>query len=95
MVVVINVDVYPFLVFSDLTCRLEDTGMCVSGYTVMLDSKDTKLGSGDQEASPSAGKNTRVVLVPCCTKCVPQLFRVVQIFPRSLGVICCYRMNFQ
>ena len=71
MVVVINVDVYPFLVFSDLTCRLEDTGMCVSGYTVMLDSKDTKLGSGDQEASPSAGKNTRVVLVPCCTKCVP------------------------
>ena len=69
--------------------------MCVSGYTVVLDSKDTKLGSGDQEASPSAGKNTRVVLVPCCTKCVPQLFQVVQIFPRSLGVICCYRMNFQ
>ena len=29
------------------------------------DSKETKLGSSDQEASPSAGKNTGVVLVPC------------------------------
>ena len=29
------------------------------------DSKETKLGSSDQEASPSAGKNTAVVLVPC------------------------------
>ena len=29
------------------------------------DSKETELGSSDQEASPSAGKNTGVVLVPC------------------------------
>ena len=29
------------------------------------DSKETELGSGDQEASPSAGKNTELVLVPC------------------------------
>ena len=29
------------------------------------DSKETELGSSDLEASPSAGKNTRVVLVPC------------------------------
>ena len=36
-----------------------------SGCTVPPDSKQTKLGSSDQEASPSAGKNTRVVLVPC------------------------------
>ena len=36
-----------------------------------LDSKETKLGISDQEASPLAGKNTRVVLVQCCTwKCV-------------------------
>ena len=33
--------------------------------TVPLDSTETELGSSDQEASPSAGKNTRVVLVPC------------------------------
>ena len=36
-----------------------------SGCTVPPDSKETELGSSDQEASPSAGKNTRVVLVPC------------------------------
>ena len=34
------------------------------------DSKVTELGSSNQEASPSAGKNTGVVLVPCCAwKC--------------------------
>ena len=33
---------------------------------------ETKLGSSDQEASPSVGKNTKIVLVPCCAwKCVP------------------------
>ena len=37
----------------------------MSGYTVLLDSKETELGSSNQEASPSAGKNVRVVLVPC------------------------------
>ena len=43
-----------------------------SGCTVLPDSKETELGSSDQEASPSAGKNTRIVLVPCHTwKCVP------------------------
>ena len=36
-----------------------------SGSTVLSDSKETELGSSDQEASPSAGKNTGVVLVPC------------------------------
>ena len=36
-----------------------------SGCTVPPDSKETKLGSSNQEASPSVGKNTRVVLVPC------------------------------
>ena len=42
--------------------------MCVYIYrysTVPLDIKETELGSCDQEASPPAGKNTGVVLVPC------------------------------
>ena len=43
--------------------NLEDTGMVFSGCTVPPDSKETKLGSANQEPSPSAGKNTRKV--PC------------------------------
>ena len=35
-----------------------------SGCAVLSNSKDTELGSSDREASPSAGKNTGVVLVP-------------------------------
>ena len=36
------------------------------------DSKEMELGNSDQEASPSAGKNTGIVLVPChIWKCVP------------------------
>ena len=36
------------------------------------DSKETELGSSNQEASLSAGKNAGIVLVPCCAwKCVP------------------------
>ena len=42
-----------------------------SGCTVPPDSKEIQLGSSDQEASPSAGKNTGIVLVPCrAWKCV-------------------------
>ena len=42
-----------------------------SGSTLSHDSKETKLGSSNQEASSSAGKNTGIVLVPCCVwKCV-------------------------
>ena len=41
------------------------------GSTLSHDSKETKLGSSNQEASSSAGKNTGIVLVPCCVwKCV-------------------------
>ena len=36
-----------------------------SGYTVPPDSKESKLGSSDQDASPSTGKSTEVVLVSC------------------------------
>ena len=36
------------------------------------DSKETELGSSDLEASPSASKNTGVLLVPSrACKCVP------------------------
>ena len=35
-----------------------------SESTVPPVSKETELGSRDQEASPSASKNTRIVLVP-------------------------------
>ena len=34
------------------------------GYTVLPDSKEIELESNNQEGSPSAGKNSRVVLVP-------------------------------
>ena len=60
-----------------------------SGCTVLSDSKETELENSDQEASPSAVKNSGIVLVTCCTwKCVLQSFLVVWIFLRSLGVIC-------
>ena len=43
-----------------------------SDCTVLLNSKETRLGSRDQEVSPSTGKDTGEVLVPCWTwKCVP------------------------
>ena len=42
-----------------------------SGCPVLLDSKETELGSSDQETSPSTGKNTRIVLVPCHAGSVP------------------------
>ena len=43
-----------------------------SGYAVLSDSQEAELGSSDREASPSAGKNTGIVLVPCLAwKCVP------------------------
>ena len=59
-----------------------------SGCTVPSDSKETKHGSSDQEASPSAGKYAGVVLVPCCAwKCVPTAISVGVDIPRSLGVI--------
>ena len=35
------------------------------GCTVLCDSKETEIGSSNQEASPSVVKNTRIVLVLC------------------------------
>ena len=49
-----------------------------SDCTVPPDSKKTELGSSDQQAFLSAGKNSGVVLVPC--SCVPTaIFSVVDI----------------
>ena len=42
-----------------------------SGCTALPDCKKPKLGSSDQEASPSAGTNIRVVSVLChAGKCI-------------------------
>ena len=41
------------------------------GCTMLPDVEETELGSSDQEASLSAGKNTWIALLPYCTwKCV-------------------------
>ena len=68
----ISVYAYPFLAFSNLTCHLGDTGIGVSSCTVPPDSKETELGSSNQGAFPSAGKNTGIVFVSYREwKCVP------------------------
>ena len=52
-----------------VTLRIQEYMFSVC--TLLPDSKETKPGSSNQEASTSAGKNTRIVLVTCCTwKCV-------------------------
>ena len=75
VVAVINVDTYPYLASSDLTCRLEDTWIGVFWLIIRSivppDNKDTKLGSSDQETFLSVVKYIGVVLVHCATwKCV-------------------------
>ena len=57
---------------------------------MLPDSKETELGTSDQEASPSAVKNTRIVLLPCqAWKCFPAAISIgVDISKVSLGVIC-------
>ena len=57
VVAVISVDIHLFLAFSDLTSFF--------WLHPQPDSKETKFESRNQEASPSACKNTGVVLVPC------------------------------
>ena len=93
---VISVDAYPFLAFPDLTCYLDDTGMGVFWLHCAPDSKETELGSSDQAASSSAGRTTRVILVPCHTwKCVPTAISGgVLRYLRSLCVICYDRWVF-
>ena len=53
------------------------------------DNKETKLGSSEQQISLSAGKNTRIVLVPYRTwKCVPTAISGGVVTSEGLGVIC-------
>ena len=61
VIAVISVDAYHFFffAFSDLIYHLEDIGIGVF-WTV-----PPELGSSVEEASPSAGKITRIVLEPC------------------------------
>ena len=56
VVAVITVDTCPFLAFSDLTCHLEDTRISVFWLHC------AELWSSVQEASPSGGRNTWIVL---------------------------------
>ena len=86
MVAVISVDAYPFLAFSNLTCHLEDMGIGVFRLHCAAYIKETKLGSSDQEASPSAGKNSFSAMFAHGSASL-QLFPLVWIFLRSLGVI--------
>ena len=72
VVTVITVDAYPFWPSQTWPITLGAQEWVFSGCTVLPDSKETELWSDDQESSPSAGKNTRIVLVPRCPwKCVP------------------------
>ena len=52
-----------------------------SGRILSLGSKKTELESNNQEASSSAGKDTELALLPCCTwKSVPTaIFGIVDI----------------
>ena len=65
VVAMISVDAYSFFAFSNLTCYLEDMEIGSFGCTMPLDSKETELGSSNQEDIPSACKKPRVVLVKC------------------------------
>ena len=87
---VISVDAYPFLAFSDLTCHLEVMGLGVFWLRcVPPDNKETVLGSSDQEASPSTVKKYWGSFSGMFAhgSASLQLFPVVWIFLRSLGVI--------
>ena len=56
-----------FILFYFLDFFSQDTGIGVFWLHCTAWCKETKLGKNNQEASPSAGKTTGAVLVPCCT----------------------------
>ena len=57
---------------------------------------ETELGSSDQEVSPSAGKDTRMVLVPCRTwKCFPTAISGGVDFLKALGYHLLRQMSSQ
>ena len=58
----------------------------LSGCILLPESKETEQGSGNQEASPSAGKNTRIVFVQCqAWQRVPTALPVVWFIQVSLS----------
>ena len=60
------------------------------------DSKETELGSSNQEASPSAGKNAGVVLVPClCMEVHPAAVSGVLDISEALGCHLSQQMSSQ
>ena len=66
VVAVISVHAYPFWVFSDLTYHLKDTEIGVFLVALCcLISRDTEIGSNNQDTPPSAGKNNEAVLGSC------------------------------
>ena len=67
-----------------VTMRIQE--WVFSGSIMLPVSKETELGSRDQEASPSAGKSTEIILASCHAyrNVYLQLFLVVWIFLRSL-----------
>ena len=54
VVAVINVDAYPFQVFSVPICHLKNTGIGEFGCTELPDSYEIELGSSVKEASASS-----------------------------------------
>ena len=71
----ISADAYPFWLSQTLPVTLKIQEWVFSGCTVPPNSKDTELKSSDQETSPSASKNTGIVLMSCYIwKCVPTDF---------------------
>ena len=99
VVAVGSVDAYPFWLFQTWPVTLRIQEQVFFGCTVPPDSKETEIGSSDQEASLSTSKNTGVGFDSFSKMFMQgraslQLFAVVWICLRSLGVICYKRWFF-
>ena len=99
VVAVGSVNAYPFWLFQTWPVTLRIQEQVFSGCTVPPDSKETEIGSSDQEASLSTSKNTGVGFDSFSKMFMQgraslQLFAVVWICLRSLGVICYKRWFF-
>ena len=80
----------------DLVKTESDFQKVFSGCTVLPDSKETELGNSGQEPSPSAVKNTRVAVVPCCAwKCVPTAISSGMNVSEDPGCHFLQQMSFQ
>ena len=71
MIAVVSVDAYPFLALSDLTCHLEDMGICVFWlYCVTKEVRRPNLEEATKKFLHQQVQKTWVNLVPCSrTKC--------------------------